>query len=82
MWTEQNQALCRTFRFANFREAWAFMQRVAAVAERLDHHPWWVNSYNTVEFRLSTHDAGDRVTERDYELARAIDAAAPDAAGA
>jgi len=76
MWTETNQALCRSFRFADFAAAWAFMQRVAAEANRLDHHPWWANSYDTVEFRLSTHDAGDTVTERDYELARAIDAVA------
>ncbi len=73
MWTEQNQALCRTFRFADFAAAWAFMQRVAVEAERLNHHPWWANSYNVVEFRLSTHDADDTITAQDYELAQAID---------
>ncbi|GAA4019669.1 hypothetical protein GCM10022408_37200 [Hymenobacter fastidiosus] len=52
------------------------MTAVAAEAERLDHHPWWANEYNTVEFRLRTHDAGNTVTRRDQQLADAIDTVA------
>lgn len=73
MWTEQDNALRRTFRFADFKAAFAFMTAVAAEAERLDHHPWWSNEYNVVEFRLNTHDAGHTVTKRDHRLAEAID---------
>ena len=76
MWTELDNALCRTFRFPDFRAAFAFMQDVAAEAERLDHHPWWANEYGNVEFRLRTHDAGHTVTRRDHRLAAAIDAVA------
>ena len=75
MWLETNNSLTRTFRFADFRAAFAFLTAVAAEAERLDHHPWFSNEYNVVEFRLSTHDAGNRVTARDHALAAAIDAA-------
>jgi 4a-hydroxytetrahydrobiopterin dehydratase len=49
------------------------MTKVAIVAEKMNHHPNWSNVYNTVEISLSTHDAGDIVTEKDYELAKAID---------
>ncbi len=52
-------ALTRTFRFADFKAAFAFMTAVAAEAERQNHHPWWSNVYNVVEFRLYTHDAGN-----------------------
>ena len=76
MWTETNNALTRTFRFADFRAAFAFLTAVAAEAERLDHHPWFSNEYNVVEFRLSTHDKGNTVTARDHALAAAIDAVA------
>ncbi|PJJ52848.1 4a-hydroxytetrahydrobiopterin dehydratase [Hymenobacter chitinivorans] len=75
-WTEQDNSLCRSFQFADFKTAWAFMSEVAAEAERLDHHPWWANEYGRVEFRLRTHDAGNTVTKRDHRLAAAIDAAA------
>lgn len=73
MWIEQDNALTRTFRFPDFKTAFAFMTDVAAAAERLDHHPWWANEYSTVEFRLRTHDAGNTVTKRDHRLAEAID---------
>ena len=76
MWTETNNALTRTFRFVDFRAAFAFLTAVAAEAERLDHHPWFSNEYNVVEFRLSTHDAGNTVTARDHALAAAIDVVA------
>lgn len=73
MWTEQDNKLVRTFRFRNFSEAFAFMARVAFLAEKMDHHPDWTNVNNTVSIRLSTHDAGDMVTDKDRRLAAAID---------
>jgi len=74
MWKEENNALTRTFVFADFSEAFAFMTRVALIAEKLDHHPNWTNVYNNVSIRLSTHDAGNTITEKDRRLAAAIDA--------
>lgn len=73
MWTEKNNQLTKTFVFKNFSEAFAFMTRVAIEAEKLNHHPSWANTWNKVEICLSTHDAGNRVTEKDYQLAKAID---------
>lgn len=72
-WTEREGKLCRTFRFSNFSEAFAFMVRVALLAERMGHHPEWTNVYNTVEVALSTHDAGGAITEKDRVLAAAMD---------
>lgn len=74
MWTEENNKLYRKFKFKDFSEAFAFMTRVALAAEKMDHHPEWKNVYNTVEMWLSTHDAGDIVTEKDRKLAAKIDA--------
>lgn len=74
MWKEENNKLYRKFQFKNFNEAFAFMTRVALEAEKMDHHPEWKNVYNTVEIWLSTHDAGDVVTEKDQKLAKKIDA--------
>jgi 4a-hydroxytetrahydrobiopterin dehydratase len=73
MWTEQNNTLYRKFEFTDFSEAFAFMTRVALAAEKADHHPLWTNVWNKVEIWLSTHDAGDIVTEKDRKLAAAID---------
>ena len=73
MWKEENNRLKKTFKFGDFTEAFAFMTRVAFVAEKMNHHPQWTNIYNTVSFELSTHDAGDRVTQLDHQLAEAID---------
>lgn len=73
MWQEQNNKLYKKFRFDNFSEAFAFMTRVAIEAEKMDHHPLWTNVWNTVEIWLSTHDAGDVVTEKDRVLAKKID---------
>ncbi len=73
MWEEQNNKLHKKFEFKNFSEAFAFMTRVALAAEKMDHHPKWTNEYNKVEFWLSTHDAGDVVTEKDRKLAKTID---------
>ncbi len=71
-WTVVDTAIHRQFKFADFSAAWAFMTRVALLAEKHDHHPDWSNSYNTVDITLSSHDAGG-LTARDAALARAID---------
>lgn len=73
MWTVTDNKLYRKFEFANFSEAFAFMTRVAMEAEKMDHHPLWTNVWNRVEIWLSTHDAGDVVTEKDKKLAGRID---------
>jgi len=73
MWSEENNQLVRTFEFENFQEAFAFMTRVALIAEKMDHHPEWSNVYNKVTIRLSTHDAGGVVTGKDRALAKSID---------
>jgi 4a-hydroxytetrahydrobiopterin dehydratase len=73
-WKTENNRLKNTFRFKDFNEAFGFMTRVALIADKMDHHPTWTNTYNTVSFELSTHDAGDVVTEKDHKLAKAIDA--------
>ena len=71
---EAGNKLYRKFEFKDFSEAFAFMTRVALEAEKMDHHPLWTNVYNTVEIWLSTHDAGDIVTDKDRKLAKKIDA--------
>ena len=68
-------AIVRTLKFDDFTTAWAFMGRVAAIAERMDHHPEWSNTYNKVTILLTTHDAGG-LTRRDTGMATAIDAVA------
>ena len=73
MWTNTDNQLYRKFQFPNFSEAFAFMTRVALLAEQQHHHPRWSNVWNTVEIWLSTHDAGNVVTEKDHALAKAID---------
>ncbi len=73
MWQEEQNKLYRKFEFKNFSEAFGFMTRVALAAEKMDHHPEWKNVYNTVEVWLSTHDAGDVITEKDHKLAEKID---------
>lgn len=73
MWKEENNKLSRSFTFSDFSEAFAFMTRVAMLADKMDHHPEWSNVYNRVDIHLSTHDAGDIVTDKDHALADAID---------
>lgn len=73
-WKEKNNSLYRKFEFKDFSEAFAFMTRVALIAEKMNHHPKWTNVWNTVEVWLSTHDAGDIVTDKDRKLAEKIDA--------
>ena len=74
MWEEKDNHLYRKFVFNNFIEAFAFMTKVAILAEKANHHPTWKNTWNTVEVWLSTHDAGNIVTEKDLLLSKAIDA--------
>jgi 4a-hydroxytetrahydrobiopterin dehydratase len=77
MWQEQNNRLSRTFQFQDFTEAFGFMTRVAFLAEKHAHHPNWSNVYSTVIIELTTHDAGNIVTDKDRNLAKAIDAILP-----
>jgi 4a-hydroxytetrahydrobiopterin dehydratase len=71
-WAQNGDGIERTYKFSDFTQAFAFMARVALLAEKADHHPEWSNVYNRVEIRLTTHDAGGLST-RDFSLARAID---------
>jgi 4a-hydroxytetrahydrobiopterin dehydratase len=73
MWKEENNKLYKKFVFNNFNEAFGFMTTVALMAEKADHHPTWTNTWNTVEIWLTTHDAGNTVTQKDKDLAAAID---------
>lgn len=71
-WKEDKNALVAQVEFADFKQAFAFMVQVALLAEQLNHHPDWRNVYNRVEIKLSTHDAGGVVTEKDRQMAEAI----------
>ena len=73
MWTEENNQLKKSLVFKNFVDAFAFMTKVAMIAEKADHHPNWSNVYNKVTISLSTHDAGNIVTAKDRQLALQID---------
>ncbi|MNY67376.1 putative pterin-4-alpha-carbinolamine dehydratase [compost metagenome] len=73
MWQEEDNKLKKSFSFKDFRKAFAFMTEVSEVVNEMDHHPYWTNMYNKVNFELNTHDAGDIVTEKDRKLAAAID---------
>lgn len=71
-WRRDGDALVVTWRFPAFRDAMAWMQDCALDIDRLDHHPDWRNLYDRVEVRLCTHDAGDRITAKDVELAKIL----------
>lgn len=73
MWQTINNQLYKKFQFSNFTQAFGFLTQVAFIAEAQNHHPKIVNVYNTVELWLSTHDAGNVVTQKDYDLTKAID---------
>lgn len=73
MWIEENNMLKKSFKFKDFQEAFAFMTRVAFLAEEHQHHPNWSNVYNKVDIELTTHDEGNKVTAKDRKLAKAID---------
>ncbi len=66
-------AIRKVFKFGDFSAAWGFMNRVALIAEKTDHHPEWFNVYNKVDITLTTHDAGG-LSQRDLKMARAIEA--------
>lgn len=73
-WTQAKNggAIAKTFQFKNFSQAWAFMSRVALLAEKMNHHPEWFNVYNRVEIILNTHDAGG-VTDMDFTMAEKME---------
>jgi ribonuclease HI/pterin-4a-carbinolamine dehydratase len=73
MWQETKHGLYKQFNFENFKEAWAFMSQVAEIAEKYQHHPRWENEWNVVQIWLITHEGDQRITDRDRELAEAID---------
>lgn len=73
MWTESNNKLSREIKFGNFTQAFGFMTQVAIEAEKINHHPEWSNVYNKVNINLTTHDAGNVITDKDRELAQKID---------
>jgi len=73
MWQEKENTLYQIFEFKDFSRAFAFMTQVALLAESQNHHPKWTNEWNKVEIWLSTHDAGNTVTEKDRTLAKGID---------
>ena len=72
-WIEENNKLTQTFTFKDFKQAWAFMNKVALIVDKADHHPNWSNVYNKVTIELFTHDKGNTVTEKDRKLAAEID---------
>lgn len=73
MWTEKNDALITELKFKDFIEAFGFMTKVAMHAELMNHHPEWCNVWNTVKIKLTTHDAGNTITQKDRELAVKIE---------
>jgi len=72
MWTEKDNALHATVKFKDFVEAFGFMSSVAILAEKQNHHPEWSNVWNTVNIKLTTHDAGNTITDKDHKLAESI----------
>ena len=72
MWKEKNNRLSASFKFENFTEAFAFMTEVAFASERHNHHPNWSNVWNQVDIELTTHDAGNIITEKDHKLSQDI----------
>jgi len=72
-WKETEEKLERKFEFEDFQTAFAFMTKLALYAEKANHHPTWTNTYNEVNIKLSTHDAGDTVTDKDRKFATVAD---------
>ena len=71
-WKEESNTLIGHFQFDNFSMAFSFMTQIALLSEKMNHHPNWSNSWNKVEIRLSTHDAGNVITQKDKDLAEGI----------
>ncbi len=74
MWQETKHGLYKQFNFENFKAAWAFMEQVAEIAEEFQHHPRWENEWSVVQIWLITHEGGHNITDKDREMAKAIDA--------
>ncbi|HVX23911.1 MAG TPA: reverse transcriptase-like protein [Candidatus Saccharimonadales bacterium] len=74
MWQETKHGLYKQFNFDDFKHAWAFMTKVAELAEEYQHHPRWENEWNVVQIWLITHESDNNITDKDHELAQAIDA--------
>jgi 4a-hydroxytetrahydrobiopterin dehydratase len=72
-WTNNENSLEKTYRFDTFESAMEFMQQAALKISEADHHPTWTNTYNQIHVSLSTHDAGNKVTQKDKELAAILD---------
>src|SRR5690349_14245845 len=73
-WQETKHGLYKQFNFENFKEAWAFMTKVAELAEQFQHHPRWENEWSVVQIWLITHEGGKKITDKDHEMAADIDA--------
>ena len=73
MWKKTKHGLYRQFNFENFKQAWAFMSKVAELAEESQHHPRWENEWSVVQIWLITHESGQQITDKDHEMAEAID---------
>jgi len=80
MWQETKHGLYKQFNFENFKQAWAFMQRVAEISEEFQHHPRWENEWSVVQIWLITHEGGRAITDKDRQMAEAIDVAYNDEA--
>jgi ribonuclease HI len=74
MWQETKHGLYKQFNFENFKQAWAFMNKIADLAEEYQHHPRWENEWNVVQIWLITHEGSKKITDKDRKLAAAIDA--------
>jgi ribonuclease HI len=74
MWQETKHGLYKQFNFENFKQAWAFMSKVSVLAEELQHHPRWENEWSVVQIWLITHEGGKNITDKDHQMAAAIDA--------
>jgi 4a-hydroxytetrahydrobiopterin dehydratase len=74
-WIEKDGALCKTFAFNSFEAAMDWMSNLTKAITKLNHHPVWSNTYNKVSVQLSTHDAGNTITEKDRQLAFLMDEA-------
>lgn len=72
-WREENDALVKEFEFNNFPEAMAWMVKASYAIEKINHHPEWTNIYNKVRVSLTTHDAGNTITDKDWQLAEILD---------
>ncbi len=73
-WIENNNALEKTFTFISFTDAMCWMIKASYTIEKINHHPEWKNIYNKVYVRVTTHDAGNKITDKDIQLCKALDA--------